>query len=59
MCEIGPLPAAMHHIRAETICNEYKGKLFVGDTVSVKERTGVGMNKPGGIGRITKIQNGK
>ena len=31
------------------------GIIRVGSLVVVKERTGVGMNKPGGIGRVTKM----
>ena len=33
------------------------GVIGVGSLVMVKERTGVGMNKPGGVGTVTKVYN--
>ena len=37
------------------VAEEILGEIEVGSLVMVKERRGAGMNKPGGVGRVTKV----
>eukprot|EP00577_Skeletonema_sp_RCC1716_P004637 CAMPEP_0113404160 /NCGR_PEP_ID=MMETSP0013_2-20120614/18232_1 /TAXON_ID=2843 ORGANISM="Skeletonema costatum, Strain 1716" /NCGR_SAMPLE_ID=MMETSP0013_2 /ASSEMBLY_ACC=CAM_ASM_000158 /LENGTH=1208 /DNA_ID=CAMNT_0000289725 /DNA_START=66 /DNA_END=3695 /DNA_ORIENTATION=- /assembly_acc=CAM_ASM_000158 len=40
------------------VADEIDGEIGVGSLVMVKERMGAGINKPGGVGRVTKVYSG-